>query len=346
MLRLQLGPADLCRVRFADRLHPVGTALLAGQWLRDPTVVAMAPALAERAVAVEGTGVAQAATAVLRHLLPDRGRLPDFVTPFDGLESVAAGLEAIRATPARRVRAEVTEAYADTTVTPLRRRFAAADPEVLDLFGGAVRTWFDAVLAPHWPDLVSAYRQHVTCASQRLARYGLGGLFAGLHPAIRWREPVLEVQTWWSGDRTGTGHGVMLLPSPLAGPRPRVLVEPGHPILLVYPAPMPLVSAAHAGDSLGRLLGTTRALVLRRLADEGGLTTTALSRVVGVSLSSASEHATALRAAGLIASEREGGAVRHHLTPLGAQLLGGPGADSSAASPSAGQAAGWAPFLP
>ncbi|WP_406077360.1 ArsR/SmtB family transcription factor [Micromonospora sp. NBC_00858] len=347
MLRLRLGPADLCRVRFGDRLHPVGTALLAGQWLRDPTVAVMAPALAERAAAVEGAGDAQAATAILRHLLPDRGRLPDFVTPLDGLESVAAGLEAIRAAPARRVRAEVTESYADAAATPLRRRFAAADPEVLDLFGQAVRTWFDVVLAPHWPDLVSTHRQQVTCASQRLALHGLAGLFGGLHPAIRWREPVLEVRTWWDGELSGTGHGILLLPTPLAGPRPRVLVEPGRPILLVYPASMPHRPATAAGDSLGRLLGTTRALVLRRLADEGGLSTTTLSRAVGISLSSASEHATALREAGLIASERDGGAVRHHVTPLGAGVLGaGPGAACSEAWPSAGQAAGGPPVLP
>ncbi|MEU1683015.1 helix-turn-helix transcriptional regulator [Micromonospora zamorensis] len=346
MLRLHLGPADLCRVRFGARLHPVGTALLAGQWLRDPTVAAMAPTLAERAAALESTGAAQAATAVLRHLLPARGRLPDFVTPFAGVESVAAGLEAIQATPARRVRAEVGAAYADVAATPLRRRFAAADPEMLDLFGGAVRTWFDAVLAPHWPDLVSAYRQQVTCASQRLAQHGLASLFAGLHPAIRWREPVLEVRTWWDGELPGTGHGLILLPSPLAGPRPRVLVEPDRPILLVYPALMPPRGATAEGDPLGRLLGATRALVLRQLAADGGMTTTVLARAVGISLSSASEHATALRATGLVASERDGGSVRHHLTALGANLLRGLPGDSSEAGPSAAQAAGWSPALP
>ncbi|MEU7756091.1 helix-turn-helix transcriptional regulator [Micromonospora sp. NPDC049171] len=341
MLRLHLGPADLCRVRFADRLHPVGTALLAGQWLRDPTVAAMAPTLAERAAAVEGTGDAQAATATLRHLLPARGRLPDFVTPLSGLESVEAGLDAIRATPAERIRVETIEAYAQVATSPLRRRFAAADPEVLDLFGGAVRTWFEAVLAPLWPDLTSAYRQQVTCASQRLAQHGLDGLLAGLHPAIRWREPVLEVRTWWSGELPGTGHGLILLPSPLAGPRPRVLVQPGHPILLVYPTVLPTLGATTEGDSLGRLLGATRALVLRRLANEGGMTTTVLSRAVGISLSSASEHATALRSAGLVASEREGGAVRHHLTALGAELSSGSSGGSAIR-----QAAGRPPVLP
>ncbi|MEH1167602.1 helix-turn-helix transcriptional regulator [Micromonospora sp. CPCC 205539] len=347
MLRLRLGPADLCRVRFADRLHPVGTALLAGQWLRDPTVAVLAPALAQSAAAaVEDAGGARAATAILRHLLPDRGHLPDFVTPFDGLESVTAGLEAIRATPTSRVRAEVTAAYTKADATPLRRRFAAADPEVLDLFGGAVRTWFEAVLAPHWPDLVSAHNQQVTCAGQRLALHGLAGLFANLHPAIRWREPVLEIRTWWQGELAGTGHGLVLLPSPLAGPRPRVLVEPGRPILIVYPVPMPRPSATVPGDALGRLLGTTRAMVLRRLAEAGGSTTTVLARAAGISLSSASEHATALRAAGLIATERDGGAVRHHLTSLGAHLLGAGDEASVAAWPSNGQADGSPPGLP
>ena len=130
---------------------------------------------------------------------------------------------------------------------------------------------------------------------------------------------MLEVRTWWDGDLPGTGHGIILLPSPLAGPRPRVLVEQGYPILLVYPVVMPARGAPADDDALGRLLGVTRALVLRRLATDGGLTTTVLSRAVGISLSSASEHASALRTAGLVTSEREGGAVRHHLTALGAE---------------------------
>ncbi|MEU4478629.1 helix-turn-helix domain-containing protein [Micromonospora sp. NPDC023966] len=53
----------------------------------------------------------------------------------------------------------------------------------------------------------------------------------------------------------------------------------------------------------------------------------ALARGVAISLSSASEHATALRAAGLVTTERDGGAVRHRLNPLGAHLVGRPAAD-------------------
>jgi DNA-binding transcriptional ArsR family regulator len=320
MLRLRLGPADLCRVRFADRLHPVGTALLACQALHDPDTARMAPGPAAGAAAAVGR--VRAAASVLRHLLPARGRLPDFLTPFDGLESVAAGLEAIRATPARRIRSEVAAAYADLAVSPLRRRFAEADDEAMGLFGRALGTWHDGVLGPHWAELADAHRHQVAEATGHLATHGLDGLLNALHPAIRWVAPTLTVRTWWSATVSGTGHGLILLPSPLAGPHPRVLVEPDRPVLVVYPAPMPRRVVTSAADPLGRLLGATRAEVLRRLAGPGRHTTTALGRAVGISLSSASEHAAALRAAGLVTSVREGGAVLHRLTPLGAGLLG------------------------
>ncbi|MCX4386651.1 winged helix-turn-helix domain-containing protein [Micromonospora peucetia] len=320
MLRLRLGPADLCRVRFTAGLHPVGTALLACQVLYDAETARMAPGPAAGAAAA--TGRARSAASVLRHLLPVRGRLPDFLTPLDGMESVAAGLEAIRAVPVQRVRAEVATAYAQLPATPLRRRFAEADGETMSLFGRALDTWHDAVLAPHWADLTDAHRHQVAEATGHLAAHGLDGLLNALHPAIRWEAPTLTVRTWWSATMSGTGHGLLLLPSPLAGPHPRVLVEPGRPVLVVYPAPMPRRVEASATDPLGRLLGATRAAVLRRLARPGRHTTTALGRAVGISVSSASEHAGALRAAGLVSSVRDGGAVLHRLTPLGTDLLG------------------------
>ncbi|WP_443071388.1 ArsR family transcriptional regulator [Streptomyces sp. NBC_01465] len=50
-------------------------------------------------------------------------------------------------------------------------------------------------------------------------------------------------------------------------------------------------------------------------------TTGELACAAGVSASSASQHTTALRDAGLIASRRQGASVLHILTPLGASLL-------------------------
>ncbi|MFC0533756.1 ArsR/SmtB family transcription factor [Phytohabitans kaempferiae] len=299
MISLRLGPADLGRVRLVRRPHPVGTAVLASQVLPG------------------------AAAGPLRHLLPARGLVPDFVTPYQGLDSVEAGLDAIRSTPRRRVRADVARAYAHLPATPWRRRLAAGDRDAVELLAAALGEWFDATLRPQWGELALAHRRSVDRAAHRWAVSGVDGILGGLHPSVRWRPPVLQVDTWWSGELHGTGEGLLLAPSRYAGPRPRLLVEPGRPVLLVYPVPAP--PTAPPGDPLPRLLGRTRAAVLRRLGEPGRHTTTALARAAGVSLPSVSEHATALRAAGLLTSEREGGAVVHRLTPLGVDLLGDTG---------------------
>jgi Helix-turn-helix domain len=52
-----------------------------------------------------------------------------------------------------------------------------------------------------------------------------------------------------------------------------------------------------------------------------GCTTTELADRVGISLAAASQHASVLRDAGLITTRRQGSAVLHVLTPLGAELL-------------------------
>ncbi|PZG22878.1 hypothetical protein C1I95_04610 [Micromonospora craterilacus] len=315
MISLRLGAVDLARIRFSDRPHPVGTAILAYQALRDPAQAALMPDLAARAGAVTAT------TGPLRHLLPARGLLPDFLTPYGGIESVAAGIESIRATPRRRITTELTDTYANLPPSPWRRRLVAADPQVLDLLTTALHRYFDAVLAPTWSHLTLSHQDQVTRSAQTYARSGVDGLLAGLHPAIRWRPPVLEIDSWWSAELPGTGEGILLVPSPLTGLRPRVLVQPGRPVLLVYPAPAPVGSPPRGPDPLARLLGHTRAAVLRWLAEPGRHTTTTLGRQAGISISSASEHTAALRAAGLVHSDRAGGAMVHRLTPLGLHLL-------------------------
>jgi len=73
-------------------------------------------------------------------------------------------------------------------------------------------------------------------------------------------------------------------------------------------------------DALAPLLGHTRAAVLATLRVPA--TTTALADRAGISLSSASQHTTALRNAGLISTTRQGIAVQHALTPLEPVLKG------------------------
>ena len=112
---------------------------------------------------------------------------------------------------------------------------------------------------------------------------------------------------------------------------PIALRDPELPPLLVLPIPLGLAAApargatlapdgARRGQSLVALLGRTRAAVLGAVV-AGCTTTTGLAGRVGVSLASASQHATVLRNAGLITTRRIDCAVEHTPTALGVALL-------------------------
>lgn len=324
MLRLCLGSADLARVRVADALHPAATVPLACQALRDPATAGRLPGLAGR---VRG---AARLLRPLHHLVPSHGLMPDFLTPTDGLESLEAGLAAVRATPPQRIRSQVAAAYAHLPVTPMRRRLAAADPEVLETLVTALGHYFRAVLDPYWSTLERTRRHDVAEIGRRFARSGVDGVLAALPPGVRWRPPVLEIDTWPAvGGRSRRevhleGYGVVLVPSPFAGPRPRVLMQPDGPTLVVYRSDPTRHLDPPAPDAVERLLGRTRGEILRRVGQPGRHTTTTVARDVGVSVSSSSEHLAVLRAAGLVTSHRSGGTVAHRVTPLGAELLGAP----------------------
>ena len=68
-------------------------------------------------------------------------------------------------------------------------------------------------------------------------------------------------------------------------------------------------------------MGHTRAAVLEALRTPRS--TAELAACAGTSAPSASEHAAALRASGLVQTVRRGRGVNHSLTPLGRSLLNG-----------------------
>jgi DNA-binding transcriptional ArsR family regulator len=87
--------------------------------------------------------------------------------------------------------------------------------------------------------------------------------------------------------------------------------------------PDALNRAEPAADSkLAALLGRTRAAVLETVSSP--CTASELARQTGISLASASQHATVLREAGLLTTTRHRNAVMHTTTALGAALLGRP----------------------
>jgi DNA-binding transcriptional ArsR family regulator len=76
---------------------------------------------------------------------------------------------------------------------------------------------------------------------------------------------------------------------------------------------------APAPESLGRLLGTTRAVVLADVA--APRSTTELARRLSLSAATVSHHLSALRDAGLVTARRAGRTVLYVRTPLGDALV-------------------------
>ena len=128
------------------------------------------------------------------------------------------------------------------------------------------------------------------------------------------------------------GSGLIVAASAFLSPYPVLVIDPlngGGPPTLLYPAVRDLGEACDLWReprdlrTLGGLLGRTRSAALDSIAD--GCGTGELARRLQISPAAASQHATVLRRAGLITTQRTGRSVAHALTALGSALLtGGP----------------------
>ncbi|MGA5823088.1 ArsR/SmtB family transcription factor [Kitasatospora sp. NPDC094028] len=175
-----------------------------------------------------------------------------------------------------------------------------------------------ACLAPDWPDIERALRADIAQRSRVMAESGIGTMLSRLHPDLSWQdEGVLRYDNpeWQLAYDLG-GRGLELRPNLfLAGPT-APLAENRQPALM-YPAG---TRPARRGDALTTLVGPARARTLRAIAQEP-CTTRRLAERLNVSPPTASAHATALREAGAITTERRGREVRHSLTAFGHGLL-------------------------
>jgi DNA-binding transcriptional ArsR family regulator len=151
-----------------------------------------------------------------------------------------------------------------------------------------------------------------------LGEGGVDLLLATLHPDIAWTYPVLTLLCVDKVEYHLHGQGIRLAPTYFLT-RPSVLDRPDGRFEVYYPARSDLEGLSHAGCPLQLLLGRTRAAVLKTVG--AGATTSQIALRLGISVASASEHATILRNAGLIASARLRNAVVHSRTPLGADLV-------------------------
>ncbi|MEV4414274.1 winged helix-turn-helix domain-containing protein [Catellatospora sp. NPDC049609] len=208
------------------------------------------------------------------------------------------------------------------------RRLADGDRRALGGLAAVMRAYFDAVLDPHWDVVASRVAAARAHGARCMVDGGVHRLLTTLHPAVRWEPPTLHVAYPDDRDLHLDGRGLVLMPSFFCRRRPVTLRAADRPPVLVYPIDhdlgRPADPPAAAGGDLTALLGATRAAVLRAARSQPhGCTTGELARQVRVSLSSASEHATTLRRAGLLHARPHGRHTLHVVTPLGHALLAG-----------------------
>jgi DNA-binding transcriptional ArsR family regulator len=321
MIRIHFTASDLARFRVASTPDPMWETLLSLHLLqgragalgfqrwRDTVRRRLSPSMRP-----------------LFELTPPYGYSPDFLTPTAGADGLDAGIDALLSTGRGRLRTDLRRFSAYRPASSWTRSLADGDLESLQHLAGTLRAYHDVAVAPYWTRIRAAIDAERVTRTRVMARLGFEGMISSLHPDLRWQPPVLEVHGFTvSRDVHLDGRGLSLIPSFFCWQEPTLLRDPELRPVLVYPVEDRLGPVAAPGPPrtpeapLVALLGPTRAAVLE--AVDAGCTTTELAHRVGVSLASASRHASVLRDAGLISTRRLGGSVLHSLRPLGLDVL-------------------------
>ncbi|MFF2077239.1 helix-turn-helix domain-containing protein [Kitasatospora sp. NPDC058162] len=259
------------------------------------------------------------------------GYIPDFLSPHPtGPEpTVAEQLEAVRRTPPERVRAELDTALhglaaanlsgrqlSDVVLRTLERGPRYFAERVADELG---RYW-EAALAPHWPDARAVLDAEIDRRGRFLARHGSGSLFNSLAPQLSWADGLIQLESRF--EVCLPARMVLLMPT-LVSQEIHVILDPVDGLdrapTLMYPiAPSVPVLRAPA-PALAQLVGPTRADLLAALVDP--TTTAALAARHFLSAGTVSYHLGVLHRSGLVSRVRSGREVLYRRTPRGEELV-------------------------
>jgi DNA-binding transcriptional ArsR family regulator len=250
-------------------------------------------------------------------------RGPAFIDPVS--VTVPEGLAAVHATPAGRIRDDIDRIYAHRPSPPPSwlRGLLRSDAGARNTLRRALDDAYQTTLARTWPVVQDLHRAEFAQYALTAAGSGVSRALTTLVPGSQLSAPgTWQLNAPYERDIELNGRGLILLPTFHWTGMPLAADVPGQPVLLAYPAGpgLPVQLTDGRKDPLPAVLGQTRSHVLRLLAEEN--TTSGVAQLAGISPASASEHVTALRAAGLITTARDGAAARHRRTSLGTLLAG------------------------
>jgi DNA-binding transcriptional ArsR family regulator len=209
---------------------------------------------------------------------------------------------------------------------PLRRILAQPASRWGDLLGDAMAAAADLLVRPLWPQIRSTVRADVAAWSQMAAEEGIASVINSVHERATFaggRLTIRLLRTPTTREYDVRGAGVTLVPTVFAAEHLVFVGDVGHQPSLVFRTRS--WSAVMDGlgprvDSrLGRLLGDSRAAVLRMVV--APRSTTEIARSLGLSAANVSNHLTALRDGGLVVGIRAGRRVDYQVTRLGREIL-------------------------
>jgi DNA-binding transcriptional ArsR family regulator len=317
MIEYVFGLADLGRLRFA--ISPSWELAASLQALLKP---------AEAALHVEWVREVRGSLDDLDlrpafALLSHSSYIPDFFTPppESPLTTIADDFQRMLATSSAQIRKEVG-VVAEEGLAPELQAFIAQPRRELRRLVRTLEEYWRRALAPSWPRIDALLQADLAARGRELAERGPVAALDRLHPNARWRDDRLRVDV--TLDRTCElgGRGLQLVPSAFHWTRPRAIIGAPWQPTVIYPARgvgLLWQPDLPATDALARILGRTRARILTALAAPAS--TTQLATRLGITPGGASQHLTALAAAGLVAGQRHGREVLYLRTPRGDALL-------------------------
>jgi DNA-binding transcriptional ArsR family regulator len=319
-VRIRLTGTALARVRFA--ISPVFETVLAVEALRRPGAHAVhQPWLSWAKPRLSGLPD----LGLLLALLDDEAK-PSYLMPIpdDRMPSLDTELKRLRSTPSAQVHHDLRR-RPGTLSRPLRE--LRDEPRAgLARLVATIRAVHDGLLRPYWPRMVRLLEADIAVRAATLAAEGSEVVFTGLHRDIDWADGELTLQAGRRPDRLTVvdvaGHGLILSPSVFAWPYTWTETRPARAGIVRYPArgiATVWESRPAAPDAVAALIGRTRAELLELLGAPA--TTGALAARLGITAGAVSQHLNVLRAAGMVATRRDGRAVIHLRTMRGDALV-------------------------
>ncbi|MFF5794263.1 DUF5937 family protein [Paeniglutamicibacter sp. NPDC012692] len=190
----------------------------------------------------------------------------------------------------------------------------------------ALREYWDACFAPHWPRMRAILEADITHRGRVAAQAGLAEMLNDVSSAMSFDTSRLSVHlATIQTDRSvgADGRGVMLVPTMFTR-RASAPIGLNEAPMVLYPArgqgAMWETERVVNPQAVAQVLGQTRASLLTALATPAS--STELGIRFGVSTSAVNQHLRALREVGLLTSTRYGHSMLYFQSPLGTALLG------------------------